>query len=126
MIVELIGTCPYCGQQQSISCSEFLTPDQVDVLAGEACTCAEAQRQRFEKRLEASVNNALGEGCQAAGMDYALDAEAIDFARAAGRLVWQGGIDRASFVERHGDTVRVEQKDGQVVIVRIHKKQIRM
>lgn len=126
MIVELIGTCTYCGQQQSVSCDDFLAPAQVDELASESCTCIGAQRARFEAKLETSVRRALGEECQAAGMDYALDAEAIEFARAAGRLIFEGAVDRASFVERHGDTVRVGQKDGQVVVERIHKKQIRM
>lgn len=126
MIAELSGTCRFCGQVQTVSCNDFLTPSQVDELASESCTCAGAAAQRFEKKLEASLRRALGEDCQAAGMDYALDPEAVDFARAAGRLVHHGQLDRASFVERHGDTVRVETKDGQVQIVRIHKKQIRM
>ena len=126
MIVELIGTCRHCGQQQAVTCNDFLTAAQVDEMASESCTCAGAAKQRFEKRLEASLRRALGEECQAAGMDYALDQEAVDFARTAGQLIHAGDIERATFVERHGDTVRVEQKDGQVVVVRITKKQIRM
>ena len=126
MMVELIGTCQHCGQRQSVSCNDFLTPAQVDELASENCSCVGARKLRFEKKLEVSLRSALGEDCVARGMDYALDAEAVDFARAAGRLIWEGGIDRASFIERHGDTVRVTNKDGQVVIERIHKKQIRM
>lgn len=126
MIISLTGTCRHCGQIQTVNCDDFLTPTQVDELASENCTCAGAAEARFERKLENSVRFALGEDCQARGMDYALDPEAQDFARQAARRIYAGDIDRAQFIERHGDTVRIEEKDGQVVIVRAHKKQIRM
>ena len=55
------GACKFCGQMQTLKCSDNLTGEAADTWITERCKCAGAQQMRALHAIAGSVDEVLGD-----------------------------------------------------------------
>ena len=63
------GTCKFCGQMQTLKCSDNLTGEAADNWITERCKCAGAQNMRSFRALDGQVEDVLGKDAVALGFE---------------------------------------------------------
>lgn len=63
------GACKFCGQMQTLKCSDNLTGEAADNWITERCKCPEAQSMRAFNAMDGQVEDVLGDDAVALGFE---------------------------------------------------------
>lgn len=126
-IVE--GACKFCGQMQTLKCSDNLTGAAADEWITERCKCAGAQQMRALHAIVGSVDEVLGNGAVELGFEL-VDERTIDLVTEICREAYNGLCGKVMMALPCWDKLTIAPQmmpDGSVsvMIKRQQKKELR-
>lgn len=100
------GVCKFCGQMQTLKCSDNLTGEAADNWITERCKCPDAQSMRAFRALDGQVENVLGEDAVALGFEE-TDERTVDLALGIARAAYHELCGKVTMVLPCGDKLTI-------------------
>lgn len=127
MIFEHQGICPHCGQVTFVT-SSIANPDDALLmeLAEENCDCSAARLARGMKNTETRIQGMIGASSTDRGFDYSFPTETIEDVRAICKMILREEVDKVTFTEKNGDTIRLVRDGNAVKVKRSTKLQMEL
>lgn len=122
------GACKFCGQMQTLKCSDNLTGEAADNWITERCKCPDAQSMRAFRALDGQVDDVLGEDAVALGF-APVDERTIDLVTEICRAAYSELCGKVTMALPCGDRLAIAphmMPDGSVFVTikRQQKKEL--
>lgn len=122
------GACKFCGQMQTLKCSDNLTGEAADNWITERCKCADAQSMRAFNALDGQVDDVLGEDAVALGFEE-TDERTVDLVLTLVRAAYHELCGKVTMVLPCGDRLMIAphmMPDGSIFVTirRQQKKEL--
>lgn len=121
-MVEIMGVCIYCGQQQMLMMSDDCTKEQADVLATNKCKCVGALRAQSANESADRVGRLFGKGCDELGFSVECDVATLHSLRQIAQMVIGGELDEVKAKLPCGDMAVFSNKGSDIEISREMKR----
>lgn len=127
MLIEYQAICPHCGQMIFVATSiKDPNEEMLAELAEEQCNCPDARLARGMRNCETRLRSLLGEDSIEKGFEHAISQDTIEGIRQICKMILKEEIDKVSFAERNGDTIRLIRDGNSVKVKRSTKLQMEL
>lgn len=124
MGVELMVTCPFCGQLVADETETELDDGERILWAKRCCRCDGAKKWRMAQEAYEKIDRIVGEGAVEAGFDFAESLEAVQALKCAADDLIAGRYRKVQITTPGGDDVRLTAEPNGVKVKRVSKKQL--
>ena len=119
---QVIGTCLYCGQSQTIQTSGELDEQEANVLATQRCKCDRALHAQEQSEVMNRVDGLFGPSCGAMGFEYVCDINQREALAQVAEHVLDELYDEAKIKLPNGDVATMMLTAGVLEISRAMKR----
>lgn len=109
---QLMGTCLYCGQSQTIQTSGELDEQEANVLATQRCKCDRALHAQEQSEVMNRVDGLFGPMCRGMGFEYVCDGDQLEALAQVAEHVMDGLYDEAKIKLPNGDVATMKLTGG--------------
>lgn len=119
---QVMGTCLYCGQSQTIQTSGELSEQEANVLATQRCKCDMALHAQEQSEVMDRIDGLFGPSCGAMGFEYVCDINQREALAQVAEHVLDELYDEAKIKLPNGDVATMKLTAGLLEISREMKR----
>ena len=119
---QVMGTCLYCGQSQTIQTSGELDEQEANVLATQRCKCDRALHAQEQSEVMDRVDGLFGPRCREMGFEYVCDVDQREALAQVAVHVLDELYDEAKIKLPNGDVATMKLTAGMLEISREMKR----
>lgn len=119
---QVIGSCLYCGQSQTIQTSGELSEHEADALATQRCKCDRALHAQEQSEVADRIDGLFGPRCREMGFEYVCDVAQCEALAQVAVHVMDELYDEAKIKLPNGDVATMKLTAGTLELSREMKR----